>query len=243
MERIEVPSLVGRRVLLATPAYQGLVGTHFVNSLVSSLGALRAAGAEVAYVIYGNSGSVPRTRNQAVASMLAGDFTDLVFVDADMGWRPADLCRLLAWDASVVGATYPARTDVNSRWIVVWPDEIKRHESGLLTAKRLGTGFLRVRRDVFERLKVLHPELKYEAPHASSDGEKKNLFAFFDYKLVENADGSRGHLSEDYYFCDLVRNAGFTIWVDPEIYMEHVGTKVFSGTFSENVMVREVPGE
>ena len=238
--RIEVPNLEGKRVLLATPAYQGLVGTQYVNSLVASLSALRAAGADVAYAIYANSGSVPRTRNQAVAAMMSGGFTDLVFVDADMGWRAEDLCRLLAYETSVVGATYPARTDVHPRWIVVWPEEVKQHETGLLTAKRLGTGFLRIRRDVFERLEELHPELHYSAPHAKTEEEKRHLFAFFDYHLVDHADGSRGHLSEDYYFCDLVRDAGFTIWVDPSVYMEHVGQKVFSGAFKDVVEVREV---
>jgi len=238
--RVEVPSLEGKRVLIATPAYQGLVGTQYVNSLIASLSALRAAGAEVAYAIYANSGSVPRTRNQAVASMMSGGFTDLVFVDADMGWRAEDLCRLLAYDTSIVGATYPARTDVHPRWIVVWPEEVKQHETGLLTARRLGTGFLRVRRDVIEKLEELHPELKYDAPHAKTKEEKEHLFAFFDYHLVEHEDGSRGHLSEDYYFCDLVTDAGFTIWVDPDIYMEHIGTKKFVGTFSESVSVKEV---
>ena len=233
-------SLEGKKVFIATPAYEGKVGVDYVNSLVPSLSLLRAAGAEVAYAIYQNSGSIPRVRNQAVASMMGKGYTDLVFIDADMAWNPKDLVKLVAYNTDIVAAAYPARSEKNQRWIVVWPEEIKQHSSGLLTAQRVGTGFMRIRNTVFEKLEELHPDWHYQAPHTQDDDEAKHLFAFFDYELKVGKDGRRGHLSEDYRFCDIATDAGFTIWVDPDIYMEHIGTKKFVGTFSESVSVKEV---
>lgn len=235
-----LPDLSNRKVFVATPAYEGKVGVDYVNSLFPSLNLLKAAGAEVAYAIYQNSGSIPRVRNQAVASMMGSGYTDIVFIDADMGWKAHDFVKLVAYETDIVAAAYPARSEKNQRWIVVWPDEIKQHSTGLLTAKRVGTGFMRIRRSVFEKLEEMHPDMHYVAPHTQDENDAKHLFAFFDYELKVGSDGKRGHLSEDYRFCDLVLEAGFTIWVDPNIYMEHIGQKVFSGTFSESVQVKEV---
>lgn len=233
--------LEGRRVFIATPAYEGKTHVEFVNSLVPSVVLLRRLGCEVAFGIYANSGSIPRVRNQAVAAFLSGGYSDLVFIDSDMGWEPNDLVRLLSFDVDVVGAAYPARSDERARWIVVWGDEIKRNGLGLLSAKRVGTGFVRIRRNVLLKLVELHPELKYSAPYASSVDDEW-LFALFDYALKRGVNGVQGHLSEDYHFCDLVRDAGFDIWVDPNCKMRHVGLKTWSGTFSEAVTVREVDG-
>lgn len=238
MTQIRIPNLENKKILLATPAYDGKVGVDFVNSLVASLLALRAAGAEVHYAIYANSANVPRVRNTAVAAMMGEDFTDIVFIDADMQWDAVDLAKVCAYDTSIVGVPYRARTDNNARWIVVWDDEVRQHEaSGLLTAKRAGTGFLRVRRDVFEKLEELHPYLHYAGPHVTEENQKPHLFAFFDYALKAGEDGVTGHLSEDYYFCDLARDAGFTIWMDPNVNLGHIGSKTWSGKFVDDVKI------
>jgi len=238
MSQIRIPNLENKKILLATPAYDGKVGVDFVNSLVASLLALRAAGAEVHYAIYANSANVPRVRNTAVAAMMGEDFTDIVFIDADMQWDATDLAKVCAYDTSIVGAPYRARTDNNARWIVVWDDEVRQHEaSGLLTAKRAGTGFLRIRRDVFEKLEELHPYLHYAGPHVTEEHQKPHLFAFFDYTLKTGNDGVTGHLSEDYYFCDLAREAGFTIWMDPNVNLGHIGSKTWSGKFVDDVKI------
>jgi len=243
-EPVTVPSLKNKKILLATPAYDGKVGVEFVNSLVGSLLALRAAGAEVHYAIYANSANVPRVRNTAVAAMLGEDFTDIVFIDADMQWDAKDLAKVCAYDTSIVGAPYRARTDNNARWIVVWDDEVHQHEkTGLLTAKRAGTGFLRVRRDVFEKLMVEHPDLHYEGPNVTNDDHKPFLYAFFDYQLQTGKNGVVGHVSEDYYFCDLAREAGFTIWVDPNVNLGHVGSKIWSGKFTDDVKIADSAGD
>ena len=235
-----LPDLSARRVFIATPAYEGKVGVDYVNSLIPSLNLLKAAGADVAFAIYQNSGSIPRVRNQAVASMMGKGYTDIVFIDADMAWKPVDLLKLVTYETDIVAAAYPARSEKNQRWIVVWPEEIKQHKTGLLTAQRVGTGFMRIRNTVFEKLEELYPDWHYQAPHTQDEDEAKHLFAFFDYELKVGKDGKRGHLSEDYRFCDIATDAGFTIWVDPDIYMEHIGTKKFVGTFSESVSVKEV---
>ncbi len=244
-QKVTLPSLKGKRILIATPAYDGKVGLAYMNSLFKSLNAARAAGADIAYAVYANSGSVPRTRNQAVAAMMGEGFTDLVFIDADMGWDAEDFLKLCApTGVGILAATYPARSENNPRWIVVWPDEIKQHpETGYLTAARAGTGFMRIERKVFEKLEELHPELHFEAPHTQDPKQKPHLHAFFKYELKEGKDGKRGHLSEDYFFCDLASDAGFLIWIDPSLRMEHHGFKVFEGRFIDHVGIKEIePG-
>jgi len=239
---VTLPNLKNRKILIATPAYEGKIGLPYANSLIATLNLAKLAGADISYAIYANSGSVPRTRNQAVAATLGHDFTDLVFIDADMGWDAEDFLRLCGpKGVGILAAAYPARSEDNSRWIVVWPEEVKQHpDTGYLTAHRAGTGFMRIERHVLEKLEELHPELHFEAPHTQNELEKPHLHAFFKYELKEGKDGVRGHLSEDYFFCDLARDAGYPIWIDPEIRMEHHGYKNFEGRLSDVIQVRSV---
>jgi len=87
-------------------------------------------------------------------------------------------------------------------------------QPGLRRVRRVGTGFLRIDRSVFE---------------AMIDGGQAGAFAL-DGKHVRHffpsglLDGE--FLSEDYYFCELAACAGFGN-VDSRIRLQHVGRLVY----------------
>jgi hypothetical protein len=67
-------------------------------------------------------------------------------------------------------------------------------------------------------------------PEASHDEILKfvvdpNNSAFRDY--------SKRYLSEDYMFCQWVRNAGMKVWFCPWIQLQHVGMYVFGGSIAD----------
>ena len=105
----------------------------------------------------------------------------------------------------------------------------------------VGTGFVMIRREVFEAFREEYPQFSYKPDHNRSehfDG-KRYIHAFFD-TVIDNelyagkgASGSDRYLSEDYMFCQWARKIGFSVWLCPWMEVNHVGTHVFNGTLKD----------
>jgi len=91
-----------------------------------------------------------------------------------------------------------------------------------------GTGFMMIRRKTFDKYKETYPEYSYKPDHvrtAAFDGSRE-IHAYFDC-IIEPK--TRRYLSEDYMFCQNVRNMGMKVWLCPWIHLQHTGTYVFAG--------------
>lgn len=72
-----------------------------------------------------------------------------------------------------------------------------------------------------------------ENPDAKPEDIKKFLSAEFKREGLERETYSNRYLSEDYMFCQWIRNAGMKIWLCPWMGLQHVGSYVFSGTLQD----------
>jgi hypothetical protein len=104
--------------------------------------------------------------------------------------------------------------------------QITIDKMGCVKAKRVGTGFIMIRRDVFESIRDNHPELVY-----MDQNSEKKLHCFFDFQCTPN-----GYIGEDYTFCDRARERGFTVWIDPTIKLGHMGMHEFEGDFGNDYL-------
>jgi hypothetical protein len=104
--------------------------------------------------------------------------------------------------------------------------------NGLIEVLDAGTGFMLVKRGVFDKLMKEYPETRYVRdmtslnPDGSVNRDTDEQYAFFDGSIDED---SKRYLSEDYTFCRRWQKIGGKIWTDPEIVLNHVGTHVFRG--------------
>lgn len=92
----------------------------------------------------------------------------------------------------------------------------------------IGTGYMMVKKEVFDKFKEAYPELNYKPDHvgqANFDGSRY-IHAYFD--TVIDPDSHR-YLSEDYMFCQWARKIGVKIWLCPWMKTTHVGTYGFQG--------------
>lgn len=92
----------------------------------------------------------------------------------------------------------------------------------------IGTGYMMVKKEVFDKFKSAYPELNYKPDHigqANFDGSRY-IHAYFDTVIDPQ---SHRYLSEDYMFCQWSRKIGVKIWLCPWMKTTHVGTYGFQG--------------
>lgn len=234
-------------VVLATPCFGGLVTQAFMLSVLKLTAHAPRAGYGVRVALLGHDSLIPRAR-----STLAGAFLDnpaathLLFVDADIGFEPEQVDRLLAADKDFTGALYPLKAvdwaRLPERFVAgeplaqaglnyvgtFCPPEERREEGGFATATYAGGGFQLLRRGVLERMIAAYPETRFTSLLGLSRGDAppSRLYALFDC-LIDPASGA--YLSEDYAFCKRWRDLGGEIWLDTASRLTHVGSCDFAG--------------
>ena len=219
-ERVE-----GRqKVFLATPCY-GAPASEYVAALFESVSALASADIDAALEIYVGHCHVDDSRNRLVRDFLETDCTDLVFLDADVGWRAADLVRLLGHMRDIVGGTYPLKKDEEDyplRLLEAAGAPVCYDEAGLVEVESLPTGFLRMRRPVLETMDS-------HAPHFEDKDHQpgqRMVPIIFERGLMGGV-----RRSGDYQYCAKWRDMGGKLYLDPACAFTHVGEKVWSGTW------------
>lgn len=215
-----------RRLMVAIPCYDGKLNIHaaFALSQLTSISQIYGFGLQLAHI--SGCSIITKARNALVNRFMRSDCTDLLFIDADINFKPEDVLRILALsdDKDIVAGAYPRRAD-DKRFFTDIHDPLE-FSDGLLRVERVGTGFMLVRRHVFEALEAAHPEWKFWV-----NTENAHYTAFFDFKQTPE-----GYIGEDYLFCDRARTAGFKVWMDPDINLGHFGSTEFTGNFREQVV-------
>lgn len=158
-------------------------------------------------------------RNQLVAGFIKTDFTDLMFIDADMSWSPWDVVRLMAHTHPFIGGVGRKRNDVPDTDLSAWCfralDDAPAHDaSGAFEVAMLGTGFLLLNRAVFRAIEA-HGDVERVT---ETDGQPYTRFFRWQFR-----DGYE--LSEDYGFCADYRAAGGRVMADPHIELSHYGNR------------------
>tara|TARA_B100001093_G_scaffold167453_1_gene160075 strand:+ start:4694 stop:5359 length:666 start_codon:yes stop_codon:yes gene_type:complete len=163
-----------------------------------------------------NESNVNRARNSCTAKFLNGDATHLMFVDADIQFNPADIVKLINHDKDIVGGIYPQKTLPPK--MVVNTINNGKVEGDLIEVGTLGTGFMLVKRRVFEEM-IKHGATPYVDDIGLSKEENANQYDFFQCTI----DSQGRYLTEDWSFCRRWRQLGGSIWADKTIALTHVG--------------------
>jgi hypothetical protein len=175
---------------------------------------------------------VSMARNNLVARFIQKpEFTELVFLDADVGFRPEAFKGLLECDVDVVAGVYPKKNEDGNDWPIVLkttPEGYPIVRDGLLLGNGLPTGFMKIKRHVIEKMMEAYPELRFL--DGNTGRFTYDLFGcgVRDYDPVKKIGRWYG---DDFGFCDLWQRIGGEVWVAPNIDFEHVGTKIYRGNY------------
>jgi len=163
-----------------------------------------------------NESNVNRARNSCAAKFLSGDCTHLMFVDADIQFDPKDIVKLINHNKDIVGGIYPQKT-LPPKMVVNTIDNGKT-EGDLIEVGTIGTGFMLVKRRVFEEM-IAHGATPYVDDIGLTQEENNNQYDFFQCTI----DSKGRYLTEDWSFCRRWRQLGGKIWADKTIGLTHVG--------------------
>lgn len=217
-------------VMIATHTH-GTVTQAYAQSLAFLAARLTQWGISHAVQLVHDS-LVERGRDRLAAAMLDGEFTHLLFIDADIEFRPEDVAALLAADKPLVAGAYLLKHWTDTLFAVghdgprtSWDIE---SATGAIKVDRVGTGFMLIRREVFEAIAAARPDIRYA--HVDPDGEERELYAFFETEVRE---GRR--VSEDFNFCDRWRATGGEVWILPQLRLGHWGPRCWRGAVADHM--------
>ena len=220
--QVNVDFLTTTRVHICMPCYGGMLTESTFMSYIKWANTARQLGIDWTMETMTNESLISRARNTLTAKFLSNpDSTHLMFIDADIGWEPWHLLVMLNRDVDVIGGLYPMKS-LPVKWCVNGFDGAEEGPDGLQEVTKTGTGFLLMKRHVFEKLNA-HPAVK---PFNSDIGlpPELNVYmkTYFDTAVRENR-----YYSEDWTFCENWRDLGGKIWVDKRVLLRHTGTYVF----------------
>jgi hypothetical protein len=225
--QVNIDFLKTTKVHICMPCYGGNLTESTFMSFIKWSNTARQLGIDWTMETMTNESLITRARNTLTAKFLTNpDSTHLMFIDADIGWEPWHLLVMLNADKDVIGGLYPMKS-IPIKWCVNGFEGAKE-DGALQEVSKTGTGFLLIKRHVFEKLNK-HPHV---IPFKNDIGLPAELDAhmktYFDTGVRENR-----YYSEDWAFCENWRDLGGEVWVDKRVLLKHSGTYVFSNENQE----------
>lgn len=245
---IDTKKLKGKSFMVATPMYGGMGNTMYMSSMLQLQDQCHKREIRMEHAFMMNESLIDRGRNGLVHQFLTVSKADyLLFIDADIQFRPEDIFAMMSYEKDLICAPYPKKH-------INWPIIIEAVKSGIediptlerlvgeyvftmLEAKQrveeivkvseAGTGLMLIHRSVFDKLKKAFPENYYVSDHSADllADRKVEMHAYFRTGIFDNR-----YLSEDYYFCHKWREIGGDVWLFPWALTSHVGTYPFMGS-------------
>ena len=263
---VQVQELRKKKIFIATPMYGGNCVGMFSKACIDLATMCANYGVETRFFFIFNESLITRARNYLVDEFLRAEgFTHLMFIDSDIHFDPRDVLSLAVLcddDKPIIGGPYgkkciaweKIRRAVDIGIADEEPDELAKFTGDFVfnpvlgtkemkvnepvEVLEIGTGFMMVKRDVFDDWREAFPQFTYRPDHNRSEhfAGDRMIHAYFDTVIDSKAylgdisDNSERYLSEDYFFCQFVRKLGYQIFLCPWMKLGHMGTYVFSGS-------------
>ena len=222
-----------------------MVSQIFMQSVLALSAEAPSAQLSLTIGLLGQDALITRSRNTLLARFMTTDASHILFIDADIGFSPSQVFRLLKAKRDVIGALYPLRA---CHWSEVARSRLVKGEplatagleyvgqpngevdgEGFGKADFAGTGFLLISRSAVTRMIAGFPDTRCRHGHVLG-GSESEIYALFDC-LIDPV--TRLYLSEDYAFCARWRAVGGEVWLDTRAKLTHCGMSEYHGEFEQ----------
>lgn len=207
-------------LMICIPTYDGKIHYDTQRGLTQTAHFCGANKIGLAVEVRPHDAFIGKARSILCEQFLESKFTDLLFVDADIGFSVEEVITICRAKADIAMGLYRLKVEGKDesklvKYCALMMDPIERHpEDPFLIRLRYGpAGFLRLRRPVLEKMIEKWPEETY----SDDAGE---IHDFFPAGRVGNS-----FVGEDISFCNRAQECGFDIWGVQGLKLRHYGEK------------------
>src|SRR5271154_1344382 len=175
-------------LVLATPCFGGQISVLYAASLLKLQKLVRSYGNLNLKILFKDGDAlITRARASLVAQFLDdATATHLLFLDADIGFEPEQVLRLIECGAEMCSAIYPIKRidwdNVKSSIATERPNPAAAalkyvfevddpgavvEKAGFVKVRYAGAGFLLIRRAALEKMCARYPQLQFKRDHSS----------------------------------------------------------------------------
>lgn len=215
-------------LLICSPLYGGNCCGEFTMSCIELTNFLLSKNIRHSFSFLYNESLITRARN-----ILAFDFINnrdhkyLLFIDSDIQFTISDFTYLYNFvidnNIQICGLDYPLKT-------ISYPVKLASgrtfentdYSLNFIEVNRAPTGFLLIDRNVFLKLNTILDDKKLFIDTYAENQYVIRKYIYFDTETVNNE-----YLSEDYFFSELCKEAGFKIYLSRNHFVRHVGRSIF----------------
>lgn len=234
--QVNIDYIRKQKIHFATPMYSGICTESTFMSYVKWSNTARQLGLDWTIETMVNESLISRARNTLVAKFLeAKDCTHLMFIDSDIGFEPWHVLAMLNHDVDIIGGLYPMKT-MPVKWVVNGLEGAETAKDGLLEVTKTGTGFMLIKREVFDRMET-HPAVKpYKNDIGLDPKYDQYLKTYFDTAVREGR-----YMSEDWTACANFIELGGKVHVDTRVMLKHTGSFTFCNDAQEHLIQQYTP--
>lgn len=238
------------KIFIATPMYGGMCSGVYCQGMLGLQAIFAQTQIQSMFSCMFNESLIPRARNALTRAFLKSDCTHLMFIDADIRFNPSDVPPMIAADKDVICGIYPKKeinwTTVKMAMSAGVPEHQLKHHTGAWVVNLMdyadrvevpadqplevfngGTGFMLIKREVFDKLMAVTCSYKNDVVDLSGTIQQaEEIYEFFTTSIEPE---TRRLLSEDYHFCRQVRLNGMKVWIAPWVNLGHFGSYMFEG--------------
>lgn len=208
---IDIAKLRSKKIFIATPMYGGMSHGAYGKSIADLMTICTKYGIEAKIFYIFNESLIPRARNYLVDEFMRSGYDYLLFIDSDIHFEAQDVFVMSHFanereDMGIICAPYPKKA-ISWEKIKMAVDKGHADQNPMVLeefvgdyvfnpaegtksfrldepveVKEGGTGFMMIKREVFEKFKETYPSQTYRPDHARTthfDGTR-SITAYFD---------------------------------------------------------------
>jgi cellulose synthase/poly-beta-1,6-N-acetylglucosamine synthase-like glycosyltransferase len=241
------------KLFLSTPCYGGICLEKYATSIIQLQIECIKNQIQLFIDTTENESLVHRARNVSVGRFMQKSDADyFMFIDADIHFDPHSVIRLLKSGHDISVACYPKKcimwdqganeikngdernpAMITSSLVVNIGATSRKIEDGFIQILDGPTGFMLIKREVFEKMEKKYPELYCVNDHQNRDFD--SYYALFDCMIDPD---SKRYLSEDYAFCRRWQQMDGKIYADVQTTLGHVGNLPFFGSLKDRMSIK-----
>ena len=236
-------------ILICTPCYGNQCFTEYTKSLCETVSIFTQLNVKFEMYLLGQESLITRARNGCINKFLSDNYSHLLFIDADIGFNPLNILEMLLCKKDIIGGIYPKKAinwdkvkheitnnidisieDLKMKSIDLNYNETEDNDNPpkCFRVKDLATGFMLISKNLIENMIYKYDDRKY-TNNISGLGGGNHFYNFFDVGICPE---TNVYLSEDYFFCRLVRDMGISIYALRDCELSHTGNITYKGNIS-----------